>query len=113
MTGKRFPPLGPTTRRFVAYVAEPIGNAASRAGASRTAAAIATLASQVGPLLVMSDPKDKMGKVYAVPNASERARAFETQQPGWIVGVFNRNAAASDIAEAILALRNQTERQSA
>lgn len=113
MTKKRMPPLGPTSRRFSPKAAEPIGSFTSKAGAIRTGMAIVSLAHSVGPLLVMTDPSDKLGRVYAVPKGSERARIFSAKQPSWIVGTFNRDAAAVDIGDAILATREQSEDETA
>lgn len=109
MTGRRTPMLGATTRRFSAQAPEPIGYATSKTGANRAGAAIVSLAHRIGTLLVLADPDDTTGRVYVVPNVSERARVFAARRPEWIVGVFNRMAAASDIAEAILIARQHVD----
>ena len=95
--------MGPTTRRYSRHAPEPVGYARSRKAAITTGTGIVNLVHAAGPMLVLADPE---GRVFAVPRDSERARIFAEQQPTWIVGVFNRKAAASDIAEAILATHN-------
>lgn len=95
---KRSPPLGPSTRKIRQQPPEPIGMATSRAACGRAGLAILSLAQSISRVLVLVDPR---ARVYAVPSNSERARIYGECHASWIVGVFNKGAAASDIAEAI------------